>query len=142
MARSLSLLYLALASPAVLLSFVVGGPAAEVVFTILVMGFPVALIALATARKGRLGPPLRLPLFLLLVVLEGTSVGMLALRGKVMALPWFAGLPLAAVLLLVLWLAPLPVVALGYALTFERRGFDQEERDSADGGGAAGEDKR
>lgn len=120
MVRRVALLYLALASPAVLASFVVGGPVAEVLFAVLASAYPVALIALAVARTGRLGP-LWAPLAVLLVLLVGCTAAMLALRGRVLEAPWLGGLPLAAAIQLYgLWLAPLLLVALAYALTFDR----------------------
>jgi hypothetical protein len=143
MARRVSLLFLALASPVVLLSFLIPGPGAEALFAVLAMGYPVALIALAVARQGRLGP-LGVPLLVLLIIFEGCVVAMLLLRGRVLDGPWFGGLPLAAAFQLYgLWLAPLLLVALIYALTFDRYELPEEElerlralrRDAEDGEG-------
>ena len=51
---------------------------------------------------------------------------MLALRGRVLDGPWIAGLPVALALLLYgVFLLPLVVISLGFALTFDR--FDVEE---------------
>ncbi len=127
MARRIALGYLALASPLVLVSFCFPGFAAEVAFTVLTMGYPVALIVMAVAGRGSLGP-LRAPLLGLLVVLEGCAVAMLALSGRGVDGPWLGGLPLAAAVQLYgLWLVPLPLVALAYALTFSR--YELREQD-------------
>ena len=129
MARRMSLAFLAVASPLLLACFAVGGEVAEVVFVVLVMGFPVALIALAVGEDGILGPR-RAPLLLLLLLLEGSGIAMLALRGRVADGPWLAGLPAGAVVLLWgLWLAPLPLVTLTYALTFDRFELGEEDLD-------------
>jgi hypothetical protein len=119
-ARRLSLLFLAVASPLVVLTFFLPGPVAEYLFTTLVMAYPVALIALAVARRGRLGP-LAVPLVSLLVILEACGLGMLVLRGRVADGPWIGGLPAAAAVQLYgLGLVPLLLVTLVYALTFDR----------------------
>jgi hypothetical protein len=126
-ARRFALLFLALASPLVLVLFFMPWPFAEALFALLVMGYPVALISVAVARQGRLGP-LGLPLLGLLIFLEACSVGMLLLRGRVLDGPWIGGLPLAAAIQLYgLWLAPLVLVALVYALTFDRYELREED---------------
>ena len=123
MVRRAALLYLALASPLVLLTFVFGGAISEALFTVLAMAFPVAFIVVGVA--GRQSPgPLTLPLLALLVILVGSGLAMLAFRGRVLDGPWVGGLPLAAgVQLYVLFLGPLLLVALAYALTFDRYGI-------------------
>jgi hypothetical protein len=127
MARRIALLFLALASPLVLLSFLLPGSFSEALFAVLVMGYPVALIALAVARQGRIGV-LGAPLLCFLVLLEGCVVAMLLLRGRVVDGPWVGGLPLAAAVQLYgLWLAPLFLVALIYALSFDR--YELREKD-------------
>lgn len=119
MARKIAILYLALASPLVLLSFCLHGVFAEYLFAVLAMAYPVALIAMAVARHGELGP-LAVPLGLLLLILEGCALAMLLLRGRVMDAPWIGGLPAAAAVQLYgLWLLPLVLVALAYALSFD-----------------------
>jgi hypothetical protein len=129
MARKLSLAFLAIASPVMLALFLMPWPWAEVVFAVLVMGYPVALIAFAVSRNGRTGP-LGIPLLALLVFLEACTVGMLMLSGRVLDGPWFGGLPLAAAIQLYgIFLAPLFLVALTYALTFERFEMRQEDLD-------------
>lgn len=127
MAHRISLLFLSLAAPAMLLTFVWAGPWSELLLLLLASAFPVALIALGAARGGRLGP-LRWPLLLLLLLLIGTMLGMWVLRGQVLEAPWLGGLPLAAALqLLGLFLLPLLAVALTYAWTFERWGLRDED---------------
>ena len=129
MARRISLLFLALASPLILVLFFMPWPWAEALFALLVMGYPVALILVAVEREGRLGP-LGLPLVGLLLFFEACAIGMLVLRGQVVDGPWFGGLPLgAAIQLYGLWLVPLLLVALAYALTFDRFELRQEDLD-------------
>ena len=78
-------------------------------------------------RNGRIGP-LGIPLLALLVFLEACTIGMLVLRGHVTDGPWFGGLPLAAAIQLYgLFLTPLLLVALAYALTFDK--FEMTEDD-------------
>jgi len=127
MARKSALVFLALASPLVLVLFLLPGPFAQWTFALLVMAYPVALIVVAVDRRGGLGP-LALPLLVLLLFLEACAVSMLVLRGRVLDGPWFGGLPLAAAIQLYgLFLVPLLLVALVYALTFDR--FEMREED-------------
>lgn len=129
MARRIALLFVAVASPLLLVLFAVPWSGAEAVFAVLVMAYPVALIALAVSRDGRIGP-LGLPLLALLILLEGCAAGMLILRGQVLTAPWVGGLPLAAAIQLYgVWLAPLLIVALAYALTFDRYELRQHDLD-------------
>lgn len=129
MARRLALLFLAVASPLILVLFALPWSGAQALFAVLVMAYPVALIVLAVSRDGRVGV-LALPLLLLLVLLEVCTIAMLALRERVMDAPWVAGLPLAAAIQLYgVWLAPLLLVALAYALTFDRYEMRQEDLD-------------
>ena len=88
-----------------------------------------ALIVVAVGRRGGVGP-LGIPLLILLVFLEACAVGMLLLRGRVTDAPWFGGLPLAAAIQLYgLFLTPLLLVALTYALTFDRFEMKQDDLD-------------
>jgi hypothetical protein len=115
-----ALIFVAASSPLILLSFFLPEPAGPLAFTVLAVAFPVALIGLGAARNGRLGP-LAAPLLVLLLLLEGCVVGMLVLRGKVLETPWLGGLPLpAAIQIYAMWLLPLGLIALAYALTFDR----------------------
>lgn len=129
MARKLSLAFLAIASPLMLILFLMPWPWAQSIFAILVMGYPVALIVIAVSRNGRIGP-LGIPLLALLIFLEACAIGMLFLRGHVTDAPWFGGLPLAAAVQLYgLFLTPLLLVALTYALTFDRFEMKQDDLD-------------
>lgn len=130
MARKAALIFLTVASPIIVLAFLFGTAAGDVVFSLLAVAFPIALIALGAAgRRGGLGP-LAGPLAGLLLFLEALVIAMLALRGQVLDGPWLLGLPLAtAIQFYGLFLAPLFYVALLYALTFERFGLRQEDLD-------------
>jgi hypothetical protein len=129
MARTMSLVFLAVASPVMLALFLMPWPWAQSVFAVLVMGYPVALIVVAVGGRQGLGP-LGIPLLVLLIFLEACAVGMLLLRGHVTDAPWFGGLPLAAAIQLYgLFLTPLLLVALSYALTFDRFEMKQEDLD-------------
>jgi len=91
------------------------------------MAFPAALIALAVARKGRLGP-LWLPLAALTLILEVCGVAILLLRGQILEAPWFGAFPIsAAIQIYGLWLGPLLLVALVYGLTFDRWELREED---------------
>ena len=117
MIRRAALIVLGLSSPLILLTFIVGY---EVIFALSAAAFPVALIALGAQRQGRLGP-LSWPLAMLAVTLLACIGAMLWLRGQIFAAPWVGGLPLAtAVQVYGLFLAPLALVSLAYAWTFER----------------------
>ncbi len=127
MARRLALLFLGLASPAVLVCSWFSGFVAELCFIILVMAFPAALIIFAVTRNGKLGP-LKMPLAVLVIVLEVGGVAMLVLRGQVLEGPWFGTFPVAAAIQIYgLWLAPLLLVALAYGLTFDRWELPEED---------------
>ncbi|MEE4271756.1 MAG: hypothetical protein V2I67_08780 [Thermoanaerobaculales bacterium] len=129
MARRISLVFLAVASPVMLALFFMPWGWAQSAFALLVMGYPVALIAVAVGRRGGLGP-LAIPLLILLLFLEACTVGMLLLRGRVLDGPWFGGLPLAAAIQLYgVFLTPLLLVALTYALTFDRFEMRHEDLD-------------
>jgi hypothetical protein len=119
MAHRSALLLLAASAPLILVTFFLSSELGALLFTLLAVAFPVALIALGASRKGRLGP-LTAPLLVLLLILEGSALGMFLLRGRIMEVAWFGGLPLAAALeIYAMWILPLGLVALAYALTFE-----------------------
>ena len=127
MAQRNALLFLGLASPAVLVCSWFSGFAAELCFILLVMAFPVALIVLAVARNGRVDP-LRGPLMALTIVLEVCGVAMILLRGQVANAPWFGGFPIAASIQIYgLWLGPLLLVGLAYGWTFDRWILTEED---------------
>ena len=120
MPRRLALGFLTAAAPALLVTLLVPGRASGVAFALVAAAFPVALMALGASRDGSLGR-LTAPFLVVLALLEGCVLGMLALAGRVAEGPWLFGLPLAAVLQLGgLFLLPLPVVVLTYALAFDR----------------------
>ncbi len=125
-----------------LLAFVAGTPAGEVLFALLAVAFPVALIALGAQRHGSLGP-LVWPLATLLFILEVGFAAMLVLRGSIATAPWLGGLPLAAAVQFYgLFLLPLVLVSFAYAWTFERFGLRQKDLDELRrrfGGNEAGE---
>jgi hypothetical protein len=127
MTKRLALALLALSSPLILLTFLWQHPLSELLFSLLAVLFPVVLIVVGATRRGRLGPT-AVPLGCLIVLLVGCVLGMLMLRGQVADGPWFGGLPLAAALQIYgVWLGPLGLVALAYALTFD--GFGLRESD-------------
>jgi hypothetical protein len=130
MAQRLALVFLGISAPAILLTFLVAVPAGEIVFCLLAAAFPIALIVLgASAGPGRLGP-LTGGLAVLTVLLEGFVVAMLVLRGQVLEGPWVGGLPLAtAVQVYGLFLTPMLLVSLLYALTFDRFGLRRQDLD-------------
>lgn len=133
MASRIAQTSLLLSAPALLLASVLPGEGAAVVFGLLAAAFPVTLVAFAvTVTPGaRLGRRRGATLVTLLLLLEGGMVALLALRGSVArsleAVP--AGI---LVQLGVLWLAPLVLVVLGYAATFDDR---RSGASSAPGGG-------
>ncbi len=127
MARRLALAVLAAAALLILVLSLVGGAVAAICFAVLAAGYPFALMVLGAARRGRLGPA-ALSIGVGLALVELSLVGMLAFRGRVLDGPWLAGLPLAAALQIYgVFLLPLVVTALGFALTFHR--FDVDEAD-------------
>jgi len=127
MARRICLLFLAVASPLILILFVIPWTYSDVVFAILVMGYPVALVGVAVGRGDSLSGLGVVALFLF-ALLEVSALAMYVLRGFVMEAPWVGGLPFAAAIQLYgLWLIPLLVVPLAYALTFDRFEMTQED---------------
>lgn len=117
MANRSSLVLLALAAPATLLAFCLGGVWSAWGAALAGVLFPVALMGLGAARRGRLGP-LRWPLLALGLVLAGGLAAVLALPNGG---PDVAGLPLAtAILIFGIIPVPLAIVGLAYAATFER----------------------
>jgi hypothetical protein len=125
LARPSALVLLALATLASLAAFL-GVPLAPWLAALGGATFPVALIALGAARRGRLGG-LFLPLALLWLLLAGGLAAVLALPGGG---PDVAGLPLATVLMIFV-LVPVPLLGLGllYALSFGRLGVREEDLD-------------
>ncbi len=125
MARPSALALLALATLASLAAFL-GSPLAPWLAAFGGATFPVALIALGAAQRGRLGT-LRLPLALLWLLLAGGLAAVLTLPAGG---PDVAGLPLATALMIFV-LVPVPLLGLGllYALSFGRLGVREEDLD-------------
>lgn len=137
MTRHRITLLLALLSLLLTGSLLVPGRVPALAFAFGAVAFPVGLIvlgALAPPRGGRpggLGARLAGALLALLVILELSAGVVLALSsGPSGAGRTVAGMPvevLAAVAQVAgLWLLPLPLVALAYALTFDRSGVTPE----------------
>lgn len=121
-----SLVLLALAAPATLLAFCAGGAWGAWVAALAGAAFPVALMGLGTARRGRLGP-LRWTLLALGLVLAGGLAAALALPDGG---PDILGLPLGtAILIFGIIPVPLALVGITYAATFDRWGLREEDLD-------------
>jgi len=138
--RSLLLPCLAGISLLLPVSLLVGGEEGRLLFGALAMAFPVGLSALGALRGGRLRPGILALLAFLLLTLEGSYLGMVLLRGRLLDGPWLGGLPLAVVLFLGgIWLLPLLVVSVGYAVTFDPAPPEGMSPDRASGRDLAGE---
>lgn len=107
---------LALAALAALAALLAGGTVAAPVFAAATVLIPVALIALGAARGGRLGRPLALVLGALALLLGGTLAALFVVHGAAATAVLFAGV----------WLLPLVLVGVGYALTFDRHALTVE----------------
>jgi len=122
MATRLALGFLTASSLAILLVLLLGLQALSWLFAVVVMGFPIALVAVAVSPGGRLGR-VRIPLLVLLVMLQVGVIGVLAFSGVETAGP--LGLPVSLHFLLVfVWLGPLVITTVSYAATFEDFGID------------------
>jgi len=127
MVRRLALIFLGLASPGVLVCSYFSGFVAQLSVVFLVMAFPIALMIIAVARNGRLGP-LAVPLAVFGLILEILGIAILMLRGQVVEAPWFGAFPLAAALQIYgLWLGLMLLVGLTYGLTFDRWELPEED---------------
>ena len=102
-------------------------------FALLGIALPIGLVLLSLSRPvrrngaGGRGPGVAL--LLLFLLLEGAAAGVLWLSGRTepVGTGW-GGLPPATVVQVVgLWLLPLPLVALAYALTFDRSGITRDD---------------
>lgn len=124
MVKKLALGFLTAASFAILIIFFIDARALSWPFAVLVMGFPIALVAMAVSRDRGLGR-LRVPLVVLFIMLQCGVIGVLAFDGS--EITGFYGLPLSLhFLLLLIWLGPLAVTTLMYAATFSELGIDDE----------------
>lgn len=118
---------LAVGSGLVLVGLFLPEPVGVWIFGLSSAAFPVGLIVLGAARRGRVGA-VAAPAVVLAVLLVGAMVALLALRGRALEGPWVWGLPLpAAILVYGVGLAPLGLVVLAYALTFDRWTLPDEE---------------
>lgn len=119
--------FLAVGALLILATSVSGGVGAEVVFAGVAVAYPFVLMAIGAERDGRLGRA-AIAIVALLVIVELALVFMLAYRGRVVDGPWLGGLPLAlAWQLYGVFLLPLAVSALGFALTFRRFGVGDRD---------------
>lgn len=119
MGKRWALPLLGVASLVMLAACLVGGSAAAILFALLAAAFPCLLMLVGAERRGRVGAAAR-PILALAVLLELAIAGMLLLRGRVLGAPLVLGLPPAAALLVYgVLAAPLVVVALGYAWSFD-----------------------
>ena len=127
MAQRLALAVLAAAALLILVFSFLGGAFAPIGFAVLATAYPFALMVLGATDRGRLGAA-ALPIGLALAIVELSLLGMLAFRGRVLDGPWVVGLPLAAALQIYgIFLLPLAVTALGFALTFRRFAVDEKD---------------
>jgi len=139
MAHRIALSFLAVASPLVLVSFFIDGALSDLLFTTLAMAFPVALIVVGVSLRGGIGK-LAAALVGLFLILECSAAAMLLLRGRVLDGPWVGGLPMAAAIQIYgLFLGPLLLVAVAYALSFDRSGIREEDLQKLELAGRDGE---
>jgi hypothetical protein len=129
LARSSALVLLALSALASLAAFGLGAAPAPWLAAFAGATFPVALIALAGVRHGRLGT-LTLPLALLWLLLAAGLGAVLALPHGGPDVALAGGLPLATALMIFV-LVPVPLLGLGwlYAARFDRHGLSAEDLD-------------
>jgi hypothetical protein len=122
MAKRIALIFLGTAPLIVLVLFFVDLRALSWLFTILVMGFPIALVALGVSRNGRMGR-VAWPLLVLTAMLLLGGLGVVFFNGSKISGP--SGFPLSLhILLVLLWLGPLLLTTLTYAATFSDLGID------------------
>lgn len=122
--RTVALTVLAAACPLTLAALLLPGALSDLLLAALTGVVPAALMALgAGSSPGRfhwLFPTLGL-------LLAAAAVTVLLLSGRSAGAEGASGLPAAAVVQIVgLWLLPLPLATLGYALTFDRAGVSRE----------------
>ncbi len=123
MAKRLALRFLTVAPFAILAIFFFTPAALSWLFAVVVMSFPIALVTLAVSRDGGLGRRLRLPLLALFAMLQLGVIGVLAFSES--GVNGFFGFPISLhFLLLLIWLGPLCVTTITYAVTFSELGID------------------
>ena len=125
MSSKLSLITLTLFSVALLLAFRWDNSVSHWLVALIVMSFPIALMVLAISRRAewRIAMP---ALVFIWFVLNGSVAVMLVSED---AAPSFIGLPIGILVMVVgLWLVPIVVLGLGYALSFDRLVLRQEDQ--------------
>jgi hypothetical protein len=123
LAHRIAIALLALASTAALLAFCVGGSFGTGLSVLAGALFPVSLILLGAARRGRLAVPI---LILGIVLAAGLALAVFLPDGG----PDVLGLPLGtALMIFVVVPVPLLLTCLAYAFTFDRLGLRQEDLD-------------
>lgn len=137
MGRRVALSLLAFAIAAALPALLLPGPFADWTFALATVLSPVALMALGASGPRGLGAA-GWALAALFAVLGATALGVLALA-RTGETATVAGFPVAAVIPVVgLWLLPLPIASLAYALTFERTGIGSRDLEELRARSAAG----
>lgn len=128
MAKRTALAALAIGSPLLLLSLLLGGKVGEWLFALTSVAFPVLLIAAGASRAGRLGR-VAIALVALGVLLEAATIAILLLSGRPVSERTVLGLPPStALMLLGMGLLPLILVSWAYAATFDAGPSDGSRR--------------
>ena len=122
MSKRLALGFLTLA-PIIVLGLLLTTPMwGRWLLAVVAMSFPIALVTLATARGDGVGR-LRAPFVVLFLMLQAGAVGVLVLTGS--SSGGLAGLPTSLLFLLgFVWLGPLLVTTVSYAVFFPELGID------------------
>ena len=68
MIKKIALIYMAVSSPLMLITFFVQHESAAIIFALLSAAVPIALIIIGACRQGKLGP-LKIPLIIFLIIL-------------------------------------------------------------------------
>ena len=125
MARRLALWFLTAGPLAILVIFLFTPEALSWFFAVVVMSFPIALVALGVSHDGGVARRLRFPLLALFSMLQVGVIGVLAFSES--GVNGFYGFPLSLhFLLLLIWLGPLCLTTITYAVTFPELGIDDE----------------
>lgn len=110
-----------------LLAMLLESRTSALLFGSLGIGFPTLLAAFGARRNGSLGP-LGLPLLGLFFLQQACFWAMVYFSGRVLEGPWVGGLPISgAIQIYLLWLLPLVIVSLSYALTFDSFSLKSED---------------
>lgn len=122
----LALGVLTVVSPLCLGIFLWETPYSEVIFALAVILFPCALMLLGASRQNRAGVA-AWTIALLCGVLLAVMAGLFAFRNGGVDGPSWGGLPMAAAIQLYgLFLLPLCISSLGYAMAFDASALDDE----------------